>query len=175
VELPRGGHFFQHRVALAATADTPWGPVRLVSAHLSGEPPETSATQVAALRAFVESTAPVRAIVGGDFNATPDAPPIRARGSAWTDLWSAAHPGDSGLTCCVHDVTSPPGAPLWERIDYLWLAGALGVRIVTVERILLEPSWRGEGWLRASDHVGLVAGLEPDGGTARAGTVVLAP
>lgn len=152
-ELPWGDDFFEHRMALAATVETPWGPVRVVSTHLSGDPPEVSARQVAALRDFVGSS--LVTVVGGDFNATAETPPMAALAGEWIDVLRSVHPDDPGLTCCRDDVTSPPGTPLQERIDYLWLANGSGARILGASRILDEPAPFDDGWLRASDHVGL--------------------
>jgi endonuclease/exonuclease/phosphatase family metal-dependent hydrolase len=161
VRLPGRTGLFEHRVALGATVDSPWGPVGAVVAHLSGGSATVSAAQVAALRRFVGDPAhPV--VVGGDFNAGPDSPPVRDLAGVWTDVARAGDPPDAGPTCCVHDVTAPPGAPLTERIDYLWLVGA-GARVRAAHRILTEPVPAGAGWLRASDHAGLFATIDVSG------------
>jgi endonuclease/exonuclease/phosphatase family metal-dependent hydrolase len=159
-ELPWGDDFFEHRVALRATLQTPWGSLRVVSTHLAGKPPKVSEAQTAALRAFVGAPAEVT-VIGGDFNAHEDTPPLRDLARNWTDVLRAGQPPDPGLTCCVDDVTAAPGSPLQERIDYLWLAGGTSsARVVVARRILIEPEAVGGGWLRASDHVGLYAELE---------------
>jgi endonuclease/exonuclease/phosphatase family metal-dependent hydrolase len=157
-ELPWGTDFFEHRVALSAVAETPWGPIGLVATHLSGTPSGTSAAQVEALSRFVGDPR-VPTIVGGDFNATPASPPIRALATRWTDALAAAEPPDLGPTCCVDDLTAAPGAPLAERIDYLWLAGPAPT-LVAAQRILVEPAGSAGHWLRASDHAGLYAELD---------------
>jgi endonuclease/exonuclease/phosphatase family metal-dependent hydrolase len=158
VRLPGRTGLFEHRIALAATVDSPWGPVGAVVAHLSGGSASVSAAQVAALRRFVGAPAhPV--VVGGDFNATDDSPPVRDLARAWTDLLRAADPPDAGPTCCAHDVTAAPGAPLRERIDFLWLVGS-GARVAQAHRILTDPVRVGAGWLRASDHAGLFAAID---------------
>ncbi|HEY3258917.1 MAG TPA: endonuclease/exonuclease/phosphatase family protein, partial [Pseudonocardiaceae bacterium] len=156
--LPGRTGWFEHRVALAATVDSPWGPIGVVVAHLSGWPPSVSAAQVAALRRFVgDPRHPV--VVGGDFNATDDSGPVRDLGQVWTDVLRSANPPDVGPTCCVQNLTSRPGATLRERIDYLWLVGA-GAHVAQARRILTEPLWVGGGWLRASDHAGLFAAID---------------
>ncbi len=158
VRLPRGTSFFEHRIALAATVDTPWGPVGAVVTHLSGGSASASAAQVAALRRFVgDPRHPV--LVGGDFNATDASAPIRVLAREWTDVLASASPPDTGPTCCVQDTTAPPGTALRDRIDYLWLTGSAG-RVVTARRILTEPVRVAGGWLRVSDHAGLFATVD---------------
>ncbi len=158
-ELPRGNHFFQHRIALEATLDTPWGPIRAVVTHLSGDSAAVSATQIEALRDFAGSPG-YPGIVGGDFNASEDSPALVALAQQWTDVLRAANPPDTGGTCCVDNLTAPPSAELHERIDYLWITDAESSRIVEASRILVQPQRVGEGWLRASDHAGLFAVID---------------
>ena len=160
-ELPRTNHFFQHRIALAATLDTPWGPIRVVVTHLSGDSDRVSAAQIEALHDFVGSPS-YPGIVGGDFNATADSPPLVALAQQWTDVLRAASPPDTGATCCVDNLTAPPNADadLKERIDYLWITDARSSRIVEAGRILVRPRRLGEDWLRVSDHAGLFAVID---------------
>jgi endonuclease/exonuclease/phosphatase family metal-dependent hydrolase len=158
VGLPRGDGFFQNRIALATTVDTPFGPVRLVSAHLSGEPAHVSAAQVRALRRFVGSPN-VPVIVGADLNLPPDSPPVVALAGQWTDVLAAADPPDTAATCCVDELTAAAGEGRRERVDYLWLAGA-EPRIEAAQRIFVRPMRVDGGWLRASDHVGLLTAIE---------------
>jgi endonuclease/exonuclease/phosphatase family metal-dependent hydrolase len=158
VELPWGDDFFEHRTAVAATLDTPWGPVRVVSTHLSGTPASVAASQVSALRTFVEAGAPATTIIGGDFNAHADTPPMRELATTWRDVMLGADPADPGLTCC-RDPEAPAGTPLVERIDYLWLRGPGSV--AEARRILVEPvAVPGCCTLAASDHVGLFAVID---------------
>jgi endonuclease/exonuclease/phosphatase family metal-dependent hydrolase len=158
-ELPRGNHFFQHRIALSATLDTPWGPIRAVVAHLSGDSAKVSAAQIEALHDFAGSPG-YPGIVGGDFNARADSPAVVALAQEWTDVLAAANPPDTRATCCVDDVTAPPNTELQERIDYLWITDADRSHIVEASRILVQPQRVGEGWLRASDHAGLFATID---------------
>jgi endonuclease/exonuclease/phosphatase family metal-dependent hydrolase len=159
IELPRGNHFFQHRIALAATLDTPWGPIRAVVAHLSGDSAAVSAAQIEALRNFAGNPG-YPGIVGGDFNAREDSPAVVALAQKWTDVLAAANPPDTGATCCINELTAPPNAELQERIDYLWIMDADRSRIVEASRILVQPRRVGDGWLRASDHAGLFAVID---------------
>lgn len=158
-ELPRGNQFFQHRIALAATLDTPWGPVQAVVTHLSGDSAEVSAAQIEALRDFADRPG-YPGMIGGDFNARADSPPVVALAQQWTDVLRAASPPDTGATCCVDNLTAPPGTDLTERIDYLWITDADSSRIVEAGRILVQPRRVAEGWLRASDHAGLFAMID---------------
>jgi endonuclease/exonuclease/phosphatase family metal-dependent hydrolase len=158
-ELPRGNHFFQHRIALAATLDTPWGPIRAVVTHLSGDSSRVSANQIEALRDFAGNPG-YPGIVGGDFNARQDSPALVALAQQWTDVLRAATPPDTGGTCCIDNLTAPPHAELPERIDYLWITDADRSRIVEASRILVQPQRVSEGWLRASDHAGLFAVID---------------
>jgi endonuclease/exonuclease/phosphatase family metal-dependent hydrolase len=157
-ELPRGTDVFEHRIALAATLDTPWGPLGAVATHLSGESARVSTAQVEALLRFVGHPGyPV--IIGGDFNARDDSPPLVALARSWTDVLRSANPADPGHTCCVDDVAAPSDPRFGERVDYLWLAGTPS-RIVEARRILVQPVRVRDGWLRASDHAGLFAAID---------------
>jgi len=152
VELePRAGPF-EHRVALAATAETAWGPIRLVVTHLSGAD-AVNAAQAADLVDWVAAQ-PDPVLIGGDFNAVPDS--VTYRELPWTDVYRSAHPDDPGLTCCVDDLEAPPPSGPDKRIDYLF---AVGLDVDAAEVILAEPIPVDDGWLRASDHAGLFARL----------------
>ncbi len=171
VELkPRAG-FFEHRVVLGATAVTPWGDLRLYVTHLTHGEPAINQAQAADLAAFVQRSAGGPALVAGDFNATEDSPQIQALG--WIDTYRTAHPHDLGLTCCVDDLSAGPGERLEKRIDYLFLVPAgvavaneedgTSIEVVDSQRVLDRPARTGDGWLWASDHVGLLTtlSLEP--------------
>ena len=160
VELkPREG-FFEPRVALYAVAETPWGDLSLFVTHLAGSDDQINRGQVAALREFVSSRTNGPAIVAGDFNAMPDSPQIESLTEVWIDTYRAANPQDMGLTCCIDDLHAPPGEPLDERIDYIFLLPGGGVHVISAQLILDQPTPFAEGWLWASDHVGLVVSLE---------------
>ncbi len=159
---PRAG-FFEHRVALGATADTPWGPVRVFSTHLTHGEPEVNAGQVASLAAFVARSGEGPVLVGGDFNAEEHEPQIR--GLDWVDAYRQANPDDPGFTCCVGALTSGTveaghSMDLDKRIDYLFLVPAGRAEVVSSRRVLDEPYWTGGVWLWASDHVGLLSEIE---------------
>ena len=161
VELqPRAG-FFQRRVALRATADTPWGPLRIFATHLTHDNPRANEGQAAALAAFVATSGQGPAVVAGDFNATEDAPQIQALG--WVDTYRQAHPDEPGYTCCVDDLAGGPDQALDKRIDYLfWVADGAAGRVVGSRRVLDEPFTSEGGWLWPSDHVGVLSEIEHD-------------
>jgi endonuclease/exonuclease/phosphatase family metal-dependent hydrolase len=162
VELtPRAG-FFEHRVALGATVATPWGDLRAFSTHLTHGDAETNRDQAASLKAFVDGSGDGLAVVAGDFNAVEGSPQIQTL--RWVDTYRLAHPGEDGFTCCVKELTAGPDEIHDRRIDYLFLVpGAGHVKVVSSRPILDHPLAVGSGWLRASDHAGLLTeiALEP--------------
>jgi endonuclease/exonuclease/phosphatase family metal-dependent hydrolase len=162
VELePRAG-FFEHRVALHATAVTPWGDVDVFVTHLTNGDPEINREQAASLMAFVADGQAQVAVVTGDLNATEHSPQIRILDREWVDAYRAVHPDDPGLTCCVDDLARGSAEPLEKRIDYVFLAwpAGRGAKVTDARRVLNQPFRVSEGWQWASDHVGLLVTLE---------------
>ena len=153
VELEPQAGWFEHRVALRATAATPWGDLPLVVTHLTNGAPEVNRQQAAALVAFVGDGP---AIVAGDFNAEEGSPQMQALAARWVDAYRAAHPDDPGWTCCVDDLTAGPEEPLEKRIDYVFVVPGSGAKVVSARRVLDQPARLAGGWLWASDHVGLL-------------------
>jgi endonuclease/exonuclease/phosphatase family metal-dependent hydrolase len=163
VELaPRAG-FFEHRVTLHAAAATPWGDVDLFATHLTTGEASVNQAQVSSLQAFVNGTGSAPALVGGDFNAGEDSPSIEMLAHEWVDTHGVANPGDAGLTCCVDDLAAGPDKPLEKRIDYLFLVprGEQRLRVKGAWQVLQTPVRTADGWLWASDHVGVLAELDP--------------
>ena len=158
VELePRAGAF-EHRMALRATATTPWGPIQAFSTHLTHGEPGVNAGQAASLAAFVAGSDGGPALVAGDFNAEDDEPQMRALG--WVDTYRLANPDDPGFTCCVQDLSAGRVEELNKRIDYIFLVSAGGAKVVSSRRVLDQPSGTDGGRLWASDHVGLLSEIE---------------
>ncbi len=160
-ELEPAAGIFEHRVALQATAATPWGDLCVVSTHLTHGDPAVNEAQATSLIAFVSgTTSGSPAVVAGDFNAHEDSSQIGALYAAgWVDTFRAAHPGDPGFTCCVDDLTGPDQA-LDKRIDYIFLIPGDGSFSIVDSRVVLDralPS--GDGHLWASDHAGLLTTL----------------
>jgi len=155
IELQPPAGLFEHRVALQATAITPWGALPITVAHLTNGDPQINLAQAQSLLAFVERSRGGPAVVAGDFNAKEDSPQIQAMSRQWIDAYRTTSQ-DPGATCCIDDLTTGPGHPLEKRIDYLFLAPGQGARVVSSRRVLAEPQWSGEEYLWASDHVGLL-------------------
>jgi endonuclease/exonuclease/phosphatase family metal-dependent hydrolase len=114
------------------------------------------------LKEFVETHTTGLAVVGGDLNAREGTPQIVDLSSSWIDAYRAIHPGDPGLTCCVDNLTTGPGEPLEERIDYIFVVakGELGGQIVGAWHVFDQPFPLGSGWQWASDHTGLLVELK---------------
>jgi endonuclease/exonuclease/phosphatase family metal-dependent hydrolase len=157
---PRAG-LFEHRAVLQATATTPWGSVRVFVTHLTNGDPEINRAQAASLQEFVDAQGEGLAIVAGDFNATEDTPQIQALAGQWLDVYPVVDPDGEGPTCCVGDVSQGPEQRLAERIDYVFLVPGAGrtASVVRMAQVLDQPSHTPDGWLWASDHVGLVAAI----------------
>jgi endonuclease/exonuclease/phosphatase family metal-dependent hydrolase len=159
IELePRAG-FFEHRVALYATAMTPWGAIRVFVTHLTPTDPHLNSAQTAALQDFVEQTGNGLAIIAGDLNATEELPHIQALSSEWLDVYRAANPDDAGLTCCIKNLIGSPRVRLKKRIDYIFLTvhATSGVQVLATRRVFDQPFQVAQDWQWASDHVGLLA------------------
>jgi len=162
VELqPRAG-FFEHRVALHATAVTPWGDVDVFVTHLTHGDQEVNRQQAASLAAFVQTTGRAPAIVAGDLNATEDSSQIQSLARNWVDAYHAANPDDEGLTCCIDNLTAGPEEDLERRIDYLFVVprGGRRMEVHRSQLVLDRPLEVAQDWQWASDHVGLMAEIE---------------
>jgi endonuclease/exonuclease/phosphatase family metal-dependent hydrolase len=149
------------RKALLGAYASPAGMIVVATSHLSYRAEDADArlqqaNQILALATEWQSgtgrPGGTHALIAGDFNTAPDTAPIQAIVSAgFTDVWTAVHPGDPGLSF-------PSSAPN-KRIDYLLLRAATGVA--------LSPSAATEefgqpysGTSYVSDHLGFVATLK---------------
>lgn len=158
-ELAPQAGFFQRRIVLRATADTPWGPLRIFTTHLTHNNPAANRGQAASLAEFVAGSGGGPAVVAGDFNATEEAPQIQALG--WVDTYRQVHPDEPGYTCCVDDLTEKPGQAFDKRIDFVFLVADEGqARIVGSQRVLDEPFRTAAGWAWLSDHAGVLSEIE---------------
>jgi len=158
---PRAG-FFEHRVALHATAATAWGAVDVFVTHLTHGDQEVNRQQATSLAAFVRTTGRAPAIVAGDLNATEDSAQIQLLNQSWVDAFRVANPDDEGLTCCIDNLASGPSEELEKRIDYLFVVprGGRGVEVSRSQLALDRPFQAAHGWQWASDHVGLLVEIE---------------
>lgn len=128
------------RVAVEATLDTAFGPLRVTTTHLEYYSARQRAAQIDRLRALhreavahAQATRPgsasdgafepmpraAAAVLVGDFNFRPDDPdharllaPVDPRTPAYCDAWELAHPGrPHEPTVGVHDKAQWPGVP----------------------------------------------------------------
>jgi endonuclease/exonuclease/phosphatase family metal-dependent hydrolase len=159
LELAPQAGFFQRRMALRATVDTPWGPLRIFATHLTHDNPAANRGQAASLAAFVAHSGEGPAVVAGDFNAVEESPQIQALG--WVDTYRQAHPYDPGYTCCVDNLGGEPDQAFTQRIDFVFLVTDEGqARVLSSRRVLDEPFRTAGGWLWASDHAGVLSEIQ---------------
>jgi endonuclease/exonuclease/phosphatase family metal-dependent hydrolase len=109
VELPTDGTVT--RPAMRATVDHPDGAFPVVVAHLEVGG-DVRTRQAARVLELVDGTP--RAVVVGDFNATPDEAVVDTMTDQFTDAWAAAGEGDGD--------TFSAGRPR-RRIDYVFVRG----------------------------------------------------
>jgi endonuclease/exonuclease/phosphatase family metal-dependent hydrolase len=157
-DLPAG--VFQRKVLYCGVL-TPVGFVHFFDTHLSHLPQDepVRVAQVQAIREYVEAKrADGRSaanIVCGDFNATPDSPPIRiltevdSGGVYCVDSWADIHPGQPGYT----DPAEAPQA----RIDYVFLKAGDKSEVLDSRLVLNRP---GPGGIYPSDHFGVFSTFE---------------
>jgi endonuclease/exonuclease/phosphatase family metal-dependent hydrolase len=157
-ELRPRTSFFEHRVVLHATMSTPLGEVDLFVTHLTNKDEQINQQQAAALREFVQREASHPAIIAGDFNAKENSPQISALAATWTDAFRSSHPLDRGYTCCIDDLRNGPNEILEKRIDYIFIQSyGRDTFIIEDTYLILEaPFPWDDGWLWASDHIGLM-------------------
>lgn len=167
VELsPRAG-FFENRLALRAGADTPWGPVQVVVTHLTHGNRETNRRQSERLSEWVEGIPHGPIVVGGDFNAVPESPQIRALSAKWTDTYRSANGTDGGLTCCTEASPHSSDQGRSARIDYLFVvpSSPTPAAVLSSRLVLSRPfRWRDE-WIWPSDHAGVLTEIDWSAGT----------
>jgi endonuclease/exonuclease/phosphatase family metal-dependent hydrolase len=161
-ELDPQAAVFEHRIALHATAITPWGDIDVFVTHLTDGEEAINAAQLESLREYVDATGSAPAVIGGDFNAREDEAHMLALESAWIDAHAAANPGEPGFTCCIDGLHADPAERLEKRIDYMFLLprSEVVVEVLSAETILDQPVRVDDGWQWASDHVGLRVELE---------------
>lgn len=141
------------RLALGATAKTPWGELFLVSTHL-GHGRKMNARQFDRLHQWVEDTRVSHpAIIGGDFNIGEDSPQIRQAQRRWQDVFRIMNPDAKGMT---FEISLPWGGPLMRsRLDYLFLRGDKRSWQVVESQIVPQTN------SSYSDHLGVCARFIP--------------
>ena len=158
-DLPRCGRFMDSRVLLAATLQTPWGPLRVFSTHTRGDPCQTR--RVAELIRNGRGSLP--SVLLGDLNAAEGSAAIAAltEDAGFVDAYRRANPALPGLT--VWQRIEEPTPTVWRRVDYVFLVpGTEFVGKVLSSRVVLDtPRHLPDGKvLWPSDHYGVLAKLE---------------
>lgn len=139
----RGGQ--EARVVMRATLEPGggWPAVTVLNTHFQHDDGPTREAQAAKINDLFGAAAGA-VVLGGDLNATPDSPPIRALQKHWS---FATEPGGKGL------LTIPAGVPR-QQIDYVLFRPAAAFRAAGA-RVIDEPV--------ASDHRPVLAILERGG------------
>jgi endonuclease/exonuclease/phosphatase family metal-dependent hydrolase len=159
VVLQPRARFFENRVALHAIAVTPLGNIDLFVTHLTHTKADVNFEQVQSLIEFIEENRNGFAIIAGDFNAPPDTPQIQILQSYWMDTFGSLNPEVDGFTCCSDDLTVKEANPD-KRIDYIFVAPGESFPIILAsERVFAQPFQTEDGWLWASDHIGMMFDL----------------
>ena len=92
-----------------------------------------------------------------NFNALPDSPQISSLPADWMDPFDGSIFGVDSYTCCI-DILTQQSARLTKRIDYLFvIPGSMTPQVISANHVFDTPFLTDEGWIFASDHVGLVA------------------
>jgi endonuclease/exonuclease/phosphatase family metal-dependent hydrolase len=137
------------RVLLRARFDLQDSPLHLFNAHFSWVEEQNQMNleeTLPYLRWF-----PGRALLVGDFNATPESSTMhRLWEYGWTDAWALLRPQEEGFTF-VED------GRLSKRIDYVWLNQELKELAQDISLVAEEA---GPESVRASDHAGLLLTLD---------------
>ncbi len=158
-DLPRCGRFFDSRVLLAASLQTPWGPLRVFSTHTRGDPCQTR--RVAELVRNGRGSMP--SVLLADLNAAEGSAAIAAltEDAGFVDAYRTANPTLPGPT--VWQRIEEPAPTVWRRVDYVFLApGTEFPGTVLSSRVVLDtPRHLPDGKiLWPSDHYGVLAELE---------------
>ncbi len=159
-ELQPSAGWFENRTVLHATLEIPNGYIEVYVTHLTHRDGTTNRLQALRLQDYVEayqSSHP--AIIGGDFNATPDSPQIETLRLFWKDVFLATHATETGYTCCIDNLNLGPAEPLEKRIDYLFFREGFSssLHLTDVQMAFDQPFKTAYGWQWVSDHIGLLA------------------
>jgi len=161
-ELQPQAGLFEHRIVLNATAITELGEIGLYVTHLTNGDPDINFGQSESLGNIVGNNEELFSIIAGDFNAVPETNQIQRLGSTWIDAYSYINPLLEGYTCCINNINTNGDIPS-KRIDYIFLApGSTTLNVVSAERVFSHPFQIENGWLWASDHIGLSVEISND-------------
>jgi endonuclease/exonuclease/phosphatase family metal-dependent hydrolase len=165
-DLPRCAKFYDPRVILRATLDTPRGRLQVYSVHTAHD-----ACQVRRLGEIVRAHAgPLPALIMGDFNAAESTEWMQAlvREGGLVDAFRAANPEALGPT--VWQRPEAPDPTVSRRIDYIFVlpGNTIPARVRSSRVILSTPGRLANGvTLWPSDHYGVVADLAFEAPEAR--------
>lgn len=115
---------FEHRAALAVVAETPYGPVNLITTHLSyRKDKQQEETQVSNLLAFIDTLPPYPSILGGDFNSYENSGYIKTIEYGWIDVFRQMNANEPGETCCLSSkrLSNTQDGNFFYRADYIFL------------------------------------------------------
>ena len=158
-ELPRCGKLFERRMLLSATVESPWGHVRVFSAHTLGDVCQTQV--VAKIVRLARNRLPE--MLMGDFNASEESPAIAAlaRQPGFLDAFRTANPTQPGFSVWQQmNVTTPT---VRRRVDYLFLVAGTEVpgSVLSSRLVLNAPRLLGDRKpLWPSDHYGVLAEVD---------------
>ena len=158
-DLPRCDRFMDSRVLLAASLQTPWGPLRVFSTHTRGDPCQTR--RVAELVRNGRGSLP--SVLLGDLNAVVGSAAIAAltEDAGFVDAYRTANPTLPGPT--VWQRIEEPTPTVWRRVDYIFVVPGTEFtgKVLSSRVILDEPRQLKDGKvLWPSDHYGVLAEAE---------------
>ena len=158
-ELPRCGKLFERRMLLSATVESPWGHIRVFSAHTRGDVCQTRA--VAEIVRLARNRLP--SILMGDFNAPEGSPAIAvlARQPGFLDAFRTANPTQPGFSVWQQmNVTAPT---VRRRVDYVFVVAGTDARgtILSSRLVMNAPRFLADAKpLWPSDHYGVLADVD---------------
>jgi endonuclease/exonuclease/phosphatase family metal-dependent hydrolase len=151
---PKAG-LFEHRVVLHVISTTPIGEVGIYVTHLTNGDEVVNLKQSKSLVNFASLDNTAFAIIAGDFNAKPTSTQIQAISSIWIDSFLKGDNENEGFTCCNDDLNQRKSFPN-KRIDYLFYSSnRKELQVESSKQVFSHPYQVDDGWLWASDHLGL--------------------
>ena len=163
---PRNG-IFEHRIALAVIAETPSGPIQLVTVHLPWDRTNRiNAGQMVSLETFIAELEPHPTILAGDFNAQEETPQIKRLAKQWLDAFRHINQEKIIPTCCLRpeNLHKANAGQHFSRVDYVFLRGNGKQQWVTLDAktIFDRPFKTLKGYRWASNHVGVLVEADLD-------------
>jgi endonuclease/exonuclease/phosphatase family metal-dependent hydrolase len=160
IELPRCRHWYDPRVVLAATVQTPQGDLHVYSTHTTRD--DCQLERVGGIVAERRNGLP--SLLMGDLNTGEKMVAIDAlRASGFVDAFRTANPDAFGAT--VWQPIDSPAALASRRVDYILLLPGRDVRAhIAASRVVLSTPRRADDGsaLWPSDHYGVLATIDLD-------------